>query len=522
MSSMDREIFDLAIVGAGPGGLSAAARASQNGLSHVLLEAADKHANTVQQYQRRKHVMAEPSLLPLRSDVAFAAGRREGILDEWQESIRRSKLNVRFRAEVVGISGERGAFRVLLKGGDFILAKHIVLALGVQGNPRMLGIPGEDHPRVQTTLECADLHRGEAILVIGAGDSAIENALSLCDHNQVILINRGADFKKAKHSNGLRVANAIQSGKIRCHSQSRVLRIEPDTNGCIAMLSTPAGEIAQRCDRIILRLGAIPPRGFLEPIGVRFVSTAADALPALSPQLESSLPGLYIIGALAGYPLIKQAMNQGYDVVERLMGNELEPADHPVLETMLRRVPFGQNVDEALSMIGSRVLLLRRIAPLTLRELVLASKVRVPESGHELVVRGEYTNSVFNVLQGVVYLYAPDSATMEIGAGQMFGALSLISGRPSDTTAVAGSDCVLLETPRSVVKKLLRTEKRAQAYLTRVYVLRALKRYLMPQAMSETILALAATATTQNFAAGEVLFSEATRSTGCMCSAAVR
>lgn len=247
---MDRETFDLAIVGAGPGGISAAARASQNGLSHVLLEAADKHANTVQQYQRRKHVMAEPSLLPLRSDVAFVAGRREGILDEWQESIRSSKLNVRFRAEVVGISGERGAFRVLLKGGDFISAKHIVLALGVQGNPRMLGIPGEDHPRVQTTLECADAHRGEAILLIGAGDSAIENALSLCDHNQVILINRGADFKKAKHSNGLRIANAIQAGKIRCHSQSRVLRIEPDPNGCLAMLSTPAGEFAQRCDRI--------------------------------------------------------------------------------------------------------------------------------------------------------------------------------------------------------------------------------------------------------------------------------
>ena len=63
-----REAFELAILGAGPGGLSAAARAAQRGLSHVLLEAADEHANTVQQYQRRKHVMAEPSLLPLRSD----------------------------------------------------------------------------------------------------------------------------------------------------------------------------------------------------------------------------------------------------------------------------------------------------------------------------------------------------------------------------------------------------------------------------------------------------------------------
>src|SRR5712664_821419 len=88
------KVFDLAILGAGPGGLSAAARAAQRGLSHVLLEAAEKHANTVQQYQRRKHVMAEPSILPLRSDIAFAAGRREDILADWQEGIQRSNINV--------------------------------------------------------------------------------------------------------------------------------------------------------------------------------------------------------------------------------------------------------------------------------------------------------------------------------------------------------------------------------------------------------------------------------------------
>jgi Fe-S-cluster-containing dehydrogenase component/thioredoxin reductase len=512
MSRASPEVFDLAILGAGPGGLSAAARAAQRGMSHVLLEAADKHANTVQQYQRRKHVMAEPSLLPLRSDIAFAAGRREGILEEWEESIRRGKINVRYGAEVVAIAGSRGAFEVSLKGGARIIARHLILALGVQGNPRRLGVPGENHPCLQTTLECADDHHDETILIVGAGDSAIENAIGLSEHNRVILVNRGADFKRAKHSNALRVANAIQAGTLRCHFRSQIVRIEADgaapQSRCIAILKGPEGEVPLRCQRIILRLGAIPPRGFLEPIGVRFVSPAADALPALSTHLESSVPGLYIIGALAGFPLIKQAMNQGYDVVERLLGNALEPADHPVLQSKLRLVPFGQDVDETLGLIGSRVLLLRRIAPLTLRELVLASTIRVPESGYEIVVRGEYSNSIFNVLQGVVYLYAPDAATMAIGEGQMFGALSLISGRPSDTTAVAGPDCVLLETPRSVVKKLLRTEKRAQAYLTRVYVLRALKRYLMPQAMSETILALAATAETKNFAAGEVLFAE--------------
>jgi Fe-S-cluster-containing hydrogenase component 2/thioredoxin reductase/CRP-like cAMP-binding protein len=504
--------FDLAILGAGPGGLSAAARAAQRGLSHVLIEAADKHANTVQQYQRRKHVMAEPSMLPLRSDIAFAAGRREGILEQWQEGIRRGNINVRYRAEAVRITGARDDFQIALKDGDIIRAKNLVLALGVQGNPRRLEVPGEDHPCVQTTLECADDHHGETIMIVGGGDSAIENAIGLSEHNHVVVVNRGSDFKKAKHSNALRIGAAIQAGKVRCHFQSRLVRIEPNDppapDRCLVVLTTADGQVSIRCHRVILRLGAIPPRGFLEPIGVQFVSPAADSLPALSPHLESSVPGLYVIGSLAGYPLIKQAMNQGYEVVERLLGNAVEPADHPILQTKLRSAPFGHDVDEALALISERVRLFRGIAPLALRELMVASTIRVPESGHEIFIRGEYRNSVFNILQGEAYLYVPGAATMVLGEGQTFGTLSLISGRPSEATAVAGSDCVLLETPRSILKKLLRTEKAAQAYLDRVHVLRALKFYLMPNADSRTIFELAATAKTRNYAAGETLFGE--------------
>src|SRR3984957_4628791 len=126
MSNTLKNHFDLAVLGAGPGGLSAAARAAQRGMSHVLIQAADKHANTVQQYQRRKHVMAEPSMLPLRSDIAFAAGRREGILEEWREGIRRGNINVRYRSEVVRIAGEQGSFRISLKSGETLQAKNLI------------------------------------------------------------------------------------------------------------------------------------------------------------------------------------------------------------------------------------------------------------------------------------------------------------------------------------------------------------------------------------------------------------
>src|ERR1700749_4406910 len=123
--------YELAVVGPGPGGLSAAARAAEQQLSHVLLESAAQHANTVQQYQHHKHVMAEPSVLPLRSDVAFAAGKREEILAAGQRAIETSRINVRYRSEVTSIEGTKGSFTLKLKGGALIQARNVILALGV-------------------------------------------------------------------------------------------------------------------------------------------------------------------------------------------------------------------------------------------------------------------------------------------------------------------------------------------------------------------------------------------------------
>ncbi len=51
------ELFQAAIVGSGPGGLSAAGRAARCGLSHILLEAAPHASNTVHCYQKGKHVV---------------------------------------------------------------------------------------------------------------------------------------------------------------------------------------------------------------------------------------------------------------------------------------------------------------------------------------------------------------------------------------------------------------------------------------------------------------------------------
>ena len=132
-----------------------------------------------------------------------------------------------------------------------------------------------------------------------------------------------------------------------------------------------------QCHRIIARLGAIPPRKFVESIGIKFPNDRSDAIPELSHHYESNVPGVYIIGSLAGYPLIKQAMNQGYDVVEFINGNDIKPADHPLLEYQFFGLPFERTVDEIVERFQTLIPMFREMNSLAFRELVIESDVIV-------------------------------------------------------------------------------------------------------------------------------------------------
>src|SRR6266581_8724274 len=106
------QTFDLIIVGSGPAGLAAASHAQANGLSYALLERTDHLADTIDAYQARKYVMAEPMLIPGRGEVPFQAGSRESILAAWGGHVSERKLNVLLNAEVKSVKKEGTRFKV--------------------------------------------------------------------------------------------------------------------------------------------------------------------------------------------------------------------------------------------------------------------------------------------------------------------------------------------------------------------------------------------------------------------------
>ena len=325
------ERFKIAIVGSGPGGKSAAAHAAELNVPHVLLEASPYLSYTIYRYQKGKHVMDEPGNLPLRSPLPFKAGSRESILDAWNEGVQKLGTNVRFGHEVEKIQKGAGGFTLTCANGTSVEAEFVVLGIGLQGNIRKLGVPGEDLPFVQYQLDDPDEYEGETIVVVGAGDAAIENAIALAKQNQVIIINRKDEFARAKKGNEQGILKAIEDGRVECYYNAAPERVDALPQGSRKkgrmLLATKDGKAQILLDRVIGRLGATAPRQVVESWGVVFPNKDPAAVPAISPQYESNVKGLYIVGALGGYPLIKQAMNQGYEVIEYILGRSVEPAD---------------------------------------------------------------------------------------------------------------------------------------------------------------------------------------------------
>ena len=460
------ERVKIAIIGSGPAGLSAAGRAAARGVSHLLLEKSPQLSDTIYKYQRGKFIMATPDQLPVRSDIPFAAGSRESIIEGWDQSAAALGVNIRRNAEVTAISGRRGEFSIALAGGETVEADFVVLAVGVQGNPNRIKAPGGDLPLVQYQLDDPREYYDEHIIVVGGGDAGIENALGLAadreQGNVVTLLQRADGFPRAKDANVQALYKARDEGRLDFMTEAEIREIVRGGSGeapYVAVVDTKDGEARLTVDRVIARLGATPPRKFVEAAGVLFTGPDREAFPALSPRYESSVPGLFIIGALAGYPLIKHCMNQGHDVVEFICGNEeLEPPDTPLLVSMFANASPRRSVDGWLERIHDRVDVLADVSRLQMRELLLTSTVHVPRRGEVIIRRNDIGSSIFAIVEGSVEVEIdPEDRkrVVAIPAGQIFGELGLISGRRRTATVRAGESALLIEIPRNAMLKLM-------------------------------------------------------------------
>jgi len=261
------DVYDVLIVGAGPAGISASLRAIESKLNYITIER-DEVGGTVAKYPRQKLVITSPLEFPMYGKFKKTELSKENLLAFWDMILNRADFNVCTSAKVEDIKkGEDGIFAVTTTINSY-RAHAVVLALGRAGEPRKLGVKGEELPKVMYRLIEADHYVNKNILVVGGGDSAIEAAMGLANQsgNKVTLSYRQERFSRIKERNTKRIEDCIRSGKVKVLFKSSPVEFTQDT--VILIVDGSVQEIPN--DFVWVFAGGTPPNDFLRKIGVEF------------------------------------------------------------------------------------------------------------------------------------------------------------------------------------------------------------------------------------------------------------
>ena len=173
--------YDVIIIGGGMAGLTAGIYAARHGLATAIVE----------------QMMAGAQIINLEKIENFP-GFPEGIAGyELGPATQEQAMNAGVEVlmdTVTGVSAEGDRLRVTGDGGDSYICKAVIMAAG--SSLRTLGIPGEEEFFGRGISHCATcdgpLYMGQTVAVVGGGDSAADEALTLTEYvDRVILFHRG-------------------------------------------------------------------------------------------------------------------------------------------------------------------------------------------------------------------------------------------------------------------------------------------------------------------------------------------
>jgi thioredoxin reductase len=259
--------YDVIIVGAGPAGISAGLTAIQHRMRYRLLEQEDSLGGAIFHYPRRKVAMTGSVKLALVGRASLGEISKEKLLAFWNGVIARTGLQVTFRECMVGIDSDGGGFAVRTSRATY-RTRSVLLTMGRRGTPRKLGVAGEEQSKVVYRLIDAEQYRGQAVLVVGGGDSAVEATLALAEQpgTDVTLSYRGAAFSRIKRNNRERLEAMRASRRLRVLLQSTIERIgERDVR------IAHGGRVETlRNDAVIVCAGGHLPTPMLQQVGIAF------------------------------------------------------------------------------------------------------------------------------------------------------------------------------------------------------------------------------------------------------------
>lgn len=293
------QVYDLAIVGGGPGGMAAAVYAASEGLTTVVLEreAPGGQASTSSKIE---NYLGFPNGLSGQE----LAGRA-------QIQAQKFGATLALPMNVLGIQGDAPPYRITIENGDDVVCRSIVIASGA--TYRKLGLvndaqyEGRGIHYAATAIE-AGFCEGDEVVVVGGGNSAGQAAVYLAGKaRHVHMLVRSEGLAASMSDYLIQRINASKQITLHTHTEIIALSGEPSLQ-TIGWRNRRTGEESQHdiC-HLFLMVGAVPNSEFLKDCVLTneqgFICTGAEVVKQNAWKLqrqpepfETSLPSVFAIG----------------------------------------------------------------------------------------------------------------------------------------------------------------------------------------------------------------------------------
>ena len=293
------KVYDIIIVGGGPIGIACGLEAKKNGLSYLIIEKGPI-VNSLFNYPINMQFFSSSDLLEI-DNIPFiskeAKPKRNEALEYYRRIVTSNQLSIHLFEKVTDVKKSDDLFTITTEKEKYT-SKNIIVATGFYDIPNLIGIPGEDLPKVSHYYKDPHFYASQKLIVIGASNSAVDAALECYRKGaDVTMIVREPEIgQRVKYWVRPDVINRIKEGSIKAYFNSNAKEILEDA----VIVDTPEGTLRIENDFVLALTGYMPNFEFLEKLGIQ-LSDDEKRLPSYdSETMETNVDGLYLAGVICG------------------------------------------------------------------------------------------------------------------------------------------------------------------------------------------------------------------------------
>ena len=294
----EKKLFDVVIIGAGPIGMACGIEADKAGLKYLII---DKGClvNSIYHYPLNMTFFSTSDRLEI-GDVPFISHGSKPNRFEALEYYRRvaSNWNLQLKLYECVLRFERKTHFHVITDRSSYESRCIVFATGFYDLPYLMNIPGENLPKVRHYYDEPHPYFDQDIIVVGAGNSAVDVALETWRKGAKVtmIIREDSLGDNIKYWVKPDIENRIKEGQIKAYFNSEITAIrERDVD-----IKTPDKEFSMTNDFVLAMTGYQPDYSLLEDVGIEIMEDEFQTPQHNQETQETNVPGVFLAGVICG------------------------------------------------------------------------------------------------------------------------------------------------------------------------------------------------------------------------------